>query len=135
MNRRKALGMTAAVSAALAADAFTQQASGDGEAVKLEGGWQYKELSYEKHIPEVQVSREDDMAVIHVEVSHPQTAEHHISEFRIYDENRIEIVRSGLHPVLSRPATVFYLKIPAGAHCIAVSDCNIHGIWMKKFIC
>jgi len=134
MNRRSAI-QAASVAAVAAAGALKagEYTEAKNEAVKLEGGWQYKELEYEKHIPEVTVSREEDVAVIDVMLKHPQTAEHHISTFKIYDENRIEISEFNLHPEISQLHATFYLRIPEGTGLIATSDCNIHGIWMKKF--
>lgn len=131
MDRRKALQMTAVASMAAAGVLKAEEV--DKETVKMEGGWQYKELDYEKHIPEVAVFWEGEIVVIAVLVKHPQTAEHHISTFKIYDENRIEISAFDLHPELSQPRAAFYLKVPKGTKLIATTDCNIHGIWMKKF--
>jgi len=129
MNRRDALKLSAAaIGAAAAASAGEKK-----EAVHMEGGWLYKELEYEKHIPVVEVKREDGLAAISVHVKHPQTAEHHISTFKIYNADRIEITRTDLDPELSLPKTTFYLNIAEGTDLIATTDCNIHGIWMKKF--
>ena len=129
MNRRQALKLSAAAVAATAG----VMAGENKEAVKLEGGWQYKELEYEKHIPVVEVKREGDLAAITVHVKHPQTAEHHISTFKIYNADRIEITRTDLDPVLSLPKTTFFIHVAEGTDLIATTDCNIHGIWMKKF--
>ena len=134
MNRRKAVQMAALASlAATGVLPSGQYAEDTKEDVKLEGGWQFKDLTYEKHIPEVEVVREKDIAAISVHVKHPQTAEHHISTFKLYDENRIEITECNLHSEMSQPRATFYLKLPEGTKLIAISDCNIHGIWMKKF--
>lgn len=131
MNRRKSLKMTAAAAAGLAIAATAQEKKDD---VMMEGGWQFKELGYEKHIPVVDVKRDGEVAVITVNVlKHPQTAEHHISTFKIYTAERIEITRCELDPVMSVLETTFFLKIPEGTDLIATTDCNIHGLWMKKF--
>lgn len=129
MNRRKALSITAAA-AGLAA---TSTASLQAEEARMKGGWLYKELEYEKHVPNVEVKRKDDMVAITVWVKHPQTPEHHISTFKIYDENRIELTECDLHPELSVQKVQFVLKVVEGTALIATSDCNIHGIWMKEF--
>lgn len=134
MDRRNALKWAAAASMTAAAGLRgNQYREGEAEAVKMEGGWQYKELEYEKHIPEVVVLWKEETAVVTMHVEHPQTAEHHISTFKIYDENRIEITEFNLHPEMSQPRASFYLRVPKGTKLIATSDCNIHGIWMKPF--
>jgi superoxide reductase len=133
MNRRHAISMIGLSGLAASGTGLNADDEGNHESVKMEGGWQYKELEYEKHIPEVTVSREGEVAVITVQVKHPQTAEHHISTFKIYNENRIELTEFNLHPELSQPRATFYLKLPAETRLIATTDCNIHGIWMKKF--
>ena len=131
MDRRKSLKMTAVAAAGLAMAATAQEKQDD---VMMEGGWQYKELGYEKHIPVVDVTRDGDVAAIRVNVlKHPQTAEHHISTFKIYTAERIEITRCDLNPLTSVPEATFFLKVPEGTDLIATTDCNIHGLWMKKF--
>lgn len=132
IDRRGALKYMGA--AAIATSFSASKAWGaEKEAVHYEGGWQFKDEGYEKHIPVVSVKQEGDVAAITVEVKHPQEKDHHISTFKIYDEDRIELTRCDLHPEMSTPKAVFYLRVKSGSELIATSDCNQHGIWMKRF--
>jgi len=134
MNRRKAIQYMAATAMVTAISA-NPLAAGQGkkEDVKIDGGWQYKEMEYEKHVPEVSVVRDGDAAAITIQVKHPQGEFHHISTFKIYSEDRIEITRCDLNPTQSVPKATFNLNVKPGTALIATSDCNIHGIWMKPF--
>jgi desulfoferrodoxin-like iron-binding protein len=134
MNRRKAIQFMAATAMVTAISANPLAAGQDGKKdVKLDGGWQYKDMEYEKHIPQVSVARDGESAEITVQVKHPQGEFHHISTFKIYSEDRIEITRCDLHPTQSVPKATFNLKVKPGTALIATTDCNIHGIWMKPF--
>ena len=135
INRRSAIKYVAAAtaSASLGFAGVALASEGKKETAKIDGGWQYKDLEYEKHIPTVVVKREGDVAEISVEVKHPQGESHHISSVKIYDADRLEITRCDFAPEASVPKAVFYLKVKAGTELIATSDCNLHGIWMKSF--
>jgi len=133
INRRSALKYLAAATAATSVGTSVSAAETKKEETKFDGGWQYKDLDYEKHIPVVSVERSGEIAVVTVEVKHPQNADHHISAFSLYTQDRIEITRCDLHPGMSVPKVAFQLKIKSGTELIATTDCNLHGIWMKRF--
>ena len=97
----------------------------------IEGGWQH--VPGEKHVPIVKASRSGEWLHIEVKVKHPQTAVHHISSIRIYNNARIELASQRMHPEWSEPLALFATKAGPKDTFYAVSDCNLHGLWFCRF--
>lgn len=96
------------------------------------GGW-FTKASGDKHMPTVSSTRNGDEVEIALEVKHPQGESHHITDIRVYDEDRIEVARCAFNPTLSRASATMTLKIEKGTTLYAVSDCNKHGLWFTEF--
>ncbi len=130
LPRRDVLKAAAAVAAGslFAPNLSAQDADGPEEW----GGW-FAAAEGNKHMPVVSVSRHGEEVDIQLDVRHPQGAAHHISNVRIYDENRIEIATAEFHPTSSTPRATLTLRIPEGRTLYAVSNCNKHGLWYRKF--
>lgn len=96
------------------------------------GGW-FTKSSGNKHMPAVSSTRDGKLVTVTLEVKHPQGASHHISDVRVYDEDRIEVARSSFSPTLSKPSTTMTFSMEPGTKLFAVSDCNKHGLWFTEF--
>lgn len=104
----------------------------------------------EKHVPAIEVEREGDRvyvtAAVGKEIAHPNTTEHHIRWISLYfqgdDEKFIfhlgkfsfdahgestEGANQG--PVYTEPVARTALKVAKPGKILAVSYCNIHGLW------
>lgn len=130
ISRKHMLMGVGAVASALVVLPATAKGEGESEVI-LKGGWQSAVKN--KHIPVVEVRRVGDIATVRVEVKHPQKEDHHINAIRIYDANRLLLCEQTLNPTRSYPAATFELMLASGVELTAVSDCNLHGLWMKSF--
>ena len=112
---------------------MSQQGLADSvQPITLEGGWQSR-AGGDAHIPIVTVCREGEQVRIGLEIRHVQTSVHHISAIRLYDHQRQELCSMECHASLSVAEGLFVLCLPPGSQLFAVSDCNLHGLWMKRF--
>ncbi len=72
-------------------------------------------------------------------ISHPNTPEHYIAWFKLFfvpegKKNVIELadVKFGSHgetEAFTEPKATFGIKLPSSGKLIALSYCNIHGLW------
>jgi len=131
LPRRKVLKAAAAATlgATFASTATAQEASTGPEEW---GGW-FMAAAGNKHMPTIATARRGDEVDITLEVKHPQGAAHHISNVRLYDENRIEIATAEFNATLSTPRASMTLRVAAGTTLYAVSNCNKHGLWYTEF--
>lgn len=133
LPRRKILKAAAATAfggalASTASAANFAQESGPEEW----GGW-FMSSAGNKHMPAVSVSRREDEVDVTLEVKHPQGAGHHISNVRVYTEERIEIATAEFNATLSTPRAQMTLRVAKGTKLYAVSNCNKHGLWYTEF--
>ena len=98
----------------------------------------------EKHVPAIEVlEKKDGMATVEVsvgkEIAHPNTPEHHIAWIELYfvPEGGLPIMvgrsdfTSHTGPV-TEPRAVFRFRCEKKGELIAISYCNIHGLWEGK---
>jgi desulfoferrodoxin-like iron-binding protein len=132
MNRRDTIlaGMAIAAAGIIGSRAYGEEP--EVKTVEMDGGW-LTAKDGDKHIPVVEVKREGERADITIAVLHPQGKSHHISAIRLYDDDRVLISTVELDATRSEPRAVFSLKVAAGTALFAVSDCNLHGLWVKAF--
>ncbi len=97
----------------------------------------------EKHIPVIEVKRQEDYLIITVEVGkeikHPNTFEHHIKWIEVFF-----VVNGEAFPIgraefeghgekgFAEPYAVFKFKIHEKGKIVALSLCNIHGLWKSE---
>ncbi len=97
----------------------------------------------EKHSPKIEVKREGEFLEISVsigeEVPHPNTPEHHIPWIEVYwkPENgperllaRAEFSEHG--EVATIPEVKIKVKGIKGGKILALSYCNLHGLWESE---
>ena len=130
-NILKAAAATA-LGATLASSASAQDRRAASGEPKEWGGW-LMSPSGNKHMPVVTTERHGEEALVNFVVKHPQGAEHHISNVRIYDKNRLEIATAEFNPTLSTPKASMTLRVAAGTKLFAVTNCNKHGLWYTEF--
>lgn len=106
-----------------------------GELIKS-GDWKG-----EKHVPvieapgSVKVGEAFEVTVaVGKEIAHPNTSEHHIKWLDLYlkyDDSQflIHLGHLELTPVFSDPKGTFKVKMEKAGTLIALSYCNIHGLW------
>lgn len=121
--------------------------------VELKELLQSADWKQEKHVPVIEAPdkvKKGDFFNITVsvgkEIAHPNTTEHHIAWIAVYflpkDEKfpyQIGRFEFGAHgasiqgpntsTIFSAPKIVFSLKIEKSGTILAVSYCNIHGLW------
>ena len=94
----------------------------------------------EKHVPAIIVGekvKKDEFFDVEVsvgkEIKHPNTAEHHIKWIELYvkeeDKPIVHLGRFDFTPVLTDPIVKTKIKLQKNAELIAVSYCNLHGLW------
>ncbi len=95
----------------------------------------------EKHVPVIEYEKKDGMIEVEVsvgkEVPHPNTPEHHIAWIELYFKpedgqfpilvGRVAFTAHG-DPV-TEPKAKFYFKCEKKGELMALSYCNIHGLW------
>ncbi len=98
----------------------------------------------EKHVPtidcpeEVKVDEEFEVFIqVGKEIKHPNTVEHHIKWIQLFvqydsDPNTVEIGKYDFGPVVGQPEIKIKVKLPKKGTLIALSYCNIHGLWENK---
>ncbi|MFA6533679.1 MAG: desulfoferrodoxin family protein [Patescibacteria group bacterium] len=90
-----------------------------------------------KHIPEVKLPRtirlgkEIKIKVQVGEMVHPMIPEHYIIWVALYRGEEL-IQKNQLAPG-NQPETVFLYQVTGGEELRCLAECNIHGIWEKKF--
>ncbi len=98
----------------------------------------------EKHVPVITWERKGETVEVEVsvgkEIPHPNTVEHHIAWFELYF-----LPENGKYPImvgrvaftahgdpLTEPKAKFYLKTQKKGTLIALSYCNLHGLWSSE---
>lgn len=98
----------------------------------------------EKHVPVIEYERKGDMIEVEVsvgkEVPHPNTLEHHIAWIELYFKpedgqfpimvGRVAFTAHG--DSMTEPKVRFYLKTKKKGKLMALSYCNIHGLWENE---
>ncbi len=97
----------------------------------------------EKHVPVIEYKREGEMLEVEVsvgkEVPHPNTPEHHIAWIELYfqpEDGKFPIMVGRVaftahDEPLTEPKVKFYVKARKGK-LMALSYCNIHGLWQNE---
>ncbi len=94
----------------------------------------------EKHVPAIiapKKVKKDEFFEVEVsvgkEIKHPNTLEHHIKWIDLYakvgDKALIHLSRLDFAPVVSDPIAKVKIKLDSNATLIALSYCNLHGLW------
>ena len=102
----------------------------------------------EKHVPVIKVSEIQYNKPVEIQVSvgeeipHPNTPEHHIAWIELYYVpkdgttpffiGRAEFAAHGEVNLWTEPKTTFVARIQGPGKLIALSFCNIHGLWMSE---
>ncbi|KUK15825.1 class II SORL domain-containing protein [Petrotoga olearia] len=106
-----------------------------GEVIKI------KDFKEEKHVPtidcpdKVQPNEEFEVDVqVGKEIKHPNTVEHHIEWIDLFmqyddDPNTVHVGRYIFGPVMGEPHVKAKIKLAKSGTLIALSHCNIHGLW------
>jgi len=98
----------------------------------------------EKHVPVIEYVKKGEMLEVEVsigkEVPHPNTPEHHIAWIELYFQRE-----DGKFPImvgrvaftnhsdpLSEPKAKFFIKTEKNGKLMALSYCNIHGLWQNE---
>ena len=97
----------------------------------------------EKHVPAIEILEKGDTVRVKVQVGkgvhHPNTFEHHIKWIELYYVpsgeaspvfiGRADFEAHGESGVFAEPVALFEFKAPGGGKLLALSLCNIHGLW------
>lgn len=97
----------------------------------------------EKHVPSIEVTREDNLlkiqAFVGAEIAHPNTLEHHISWIKVFfqpegakfpiEVGSYEFSAHGEEDILSVPEVTAFVQTDKKGTVTALSYCNIHGLW------
>ncbi len=100
----------------------------------------------EKHIPVIHVSESisaNEVTEIKLSVgdaiAHPNTLEHHISWFKLFfiaegakfpvELGTCSFSANGEGDMFAEPVAIFKVKLPSSGKLVAISYCNIHGLW------
>ena len=102
----------------------------------------------EKHVPVIHVKEVkynepiEVTVVVGEEIPHPNQPDHYIAWIELYyvPENgstpfqvgRAEFTAHGEVKVWTEPRATFTVKIPGPGKFVALSLCNIHGLWMGE---
>ncbi len=121
--------------------------------MKLGDTIQSADWKAEKHVPVIEAPdsvKADEVFQVTVsvgkEIPHPNTTEHHIAWIEVYFKpegdkfsylvGRFEFTAHGASvkgantgPAFTEPSATFALKVNAPGTLIALSWCNIHGLW------
>lgn len=98
----------------------------------------------EKHVPVIEYQKKGDILEVEVSVgkgiTHPNSVEHHIAWIELYfkpeDEKfpimvgRMAFTAHG--DPMTEPKVRFYLKTKKSGKLMALSYCNIHGLWENE---
>ncbi len=98
----------------------------------------------EKHVPVIEIEKLGEEIIIKTtvgkEIPHPNTFEHHIKWIEVYFEDDAGIV----YPIgraefeghgergFTEPKAMFVFKPTSKGKIVAVSFCNIHGLWKSE---
>ena len=95
----------------------------------------------EKHVPQIKAPARvkrgewfEVSVVVGEEVPHPNTPEHHISWIEVYYKPEgtkpvYMVARFAPAPTHGDSRLSFRMRVDAPGHIIALSHCNIHGLW------
>ncbi|MDN5343736.1 class II SORL domain-containing protein [Oceanotoga sp. DSM 15011] len=95
----------------------------------------------EKHVPVIECpdkvkAGEEFMVEVQVgkEIAHPNTVEHHIAWIDLFihydgDPNTVNLGRFEFGAVVGQPHVKHVIKLDKPGKLIALSYCNIHGLW------
>ncbi|WP_113073600.1 class II SORL domain-containing protein [Petrotoga sp. 9PW.55.5.1] len=113
-----------------------------GDVIKI------KDFKEEKHVPtidcvdKVKANEEFEVDIqVGKEIKHPNTVEHHIEWIDLFiqyddDPNTVHLGRYIFGAVVSEPHIKSKLNLSKSGTLIALSHCNIHGLWenTKKIV-
>jgi len=109
--------------------------------MKLGNLIQSADFKAEKHVPVIETPekvKKDEWFEVNVcvgkEIPHPNTLEHHIESIELYfkpDNGKFAVLlgRYKFFPTFSEPSITAKIKIVESGTLIAMSYCNIHGLW------
>jgi superoxide reductase len=100
----------------------------------------------EKHVPVIHVPESISANVlteiklsIGDAIAHPNTLEHHISWFKLFflaegakfpvELGTYNFMAHGEGEMFTEPVAIAKVKLPSSGKLIAISYCNIHGLW------
>ncbi len=98
----------------------------------------------EKHVPVIEYKKMGDEIEVEVsvgkEIPHPNTPEHHIAWIELYfkpEDGQFPILVGRVaftnhSDPLSEPKARFYFKTEKKGKLMALSYCNIHGLWQNE---
>ncbi len=97
----------------------------------------------EKHVPVIEYEKKDGMIEVEVsvgkEVPHPNTVEHHIAWIELYftPEGGLPVLVGRAEftnhsDPLTEPRAKFYFKTEKKGKLMALSYCNLHGLWQNE---
>lgn len=99
----------------------------------------------EKHVPVIEVLDKDKTKVevsVGKEIPHPNELEHHIRWIALYyvpegaqilyPVGRAEFNAHGEMKTFTEPKATFEFKAPKDGKLVALSLCNIHGLWKHE---
>ena len=93
----------------------------------------------EKHIPVIEcvdAVMADEIFEVKVtigkEVAHPNTTEHHISWMSLFNAHGASVQGPNTSSVYTHHAAATWMKTAKSGTLIAVSMCNIHGLWQSS---
>jgi len=103
----------------------------------------------EKHVPVIELLEKKGGEVtvevsVGKEISHPNTAEHHIMWVELYyvpekgqflfPVGRADFGAHGEAKAFTEPKAVFSFKVGKPGKLVALSLCNIHGLWKNETV-
>jgi len=112
--------------------------------MNLSGLIQSKDWKSEKHMPVIEIEKGEEIQVkvsVGKEIPHPNTVEHHISWIEVYflpdgEKNPVMLGRFNFlahgessREIYTEPKVSFSFKTKKSGSILALSYCNIHGLW------
>ncbi len=98
----------------------------------------------EKHVPVIDLGSGHDgklenlvYVTVGKEVAHPNTIEHHINWIELYGIKKetkqvIYLGRQEFTPTFTEPAAKFKVNKENLSELVALSYCNLHGVWINN---
>ncbi len=126
---------------------------GDEKMVNLTEIIQTADWKKEKHVPAIDLEKEEKAVKIKImvgkEIAHPNTTAHHINWIECYfkpegEKFAVQVGRSEFtahgasaqgadtSTLFTKPAVSFVLNTGKSGTIIAISYCNIHGLWQNS---
>lgn len=87
----------------------------------------------EKHVPVIEREGDQVRVIVGKEVPHPNLIEHHIVWLELFgvkpDGQVIALGRADFAPTFASPNALFNVRADSFKALLALSYCNIHGVW------